>query len=80
MHVQMRYSGEKGPLNIDTDHAEIKADVNGQVMSFVERENECLCIAPFDASGTLFSSEITFSDPPCLDTRDVFLCCSSWGA
>ena len=52
--------------------AEIKADVDVQVLSHAERDIRCLGIASSDADGKWFSvGNLTFSDPPRPDTKDV---------
>ena len=52
--------------------AEIKADVDAQVLSHAERGIRCPGIASSDADGKwVFSGSLTFSDPPRPDTKDV---------
>jgi len=54
------------------NHAEIKADVDAQVLSYAERGIRCLGIASSDADGKwVFRGNLTFSDPPRPDTKDV---------
>merc|ERR1712136_566358 len=54
------------------NHAEIKADVDTQVLSYAERGICCLGIASTDDEGKwFFRGNLAFSDPPRLDTKDV---------
>ena len=54
------------------NHAEIKADVDAQVLSHAERGIRCLGIASSDPDGKwVFRGNLTFSDPPRPGTKDV---------
>ena len=54
------------------NRAEIKADVDAQVLSHAERGNRCLGIASSNEDGKwVFRGKVTFSDPPRPDTADV---------
>ena len=54
------------------NRAETKADVDAQVLSHVERGIRCLGIASSNADGKwVFRGNLTFSDPPRPDTKDV---------
>ena len=54
------------------NRAEIKADVDAQVLSHGERGMWCPGIASSDADGKwVFRRNLTFSDPPRPDTKDV---------